>query len=96
MWHEARRVDLVGRAIAMPHDVVEFHGLAKTGRLIQIASLGPQMRVLDQRSHIALEMAVIDGVEAHQGVEQANFALGDLIALEIALVRKTIFSKHKQ
>src|SRR5690606_14619416 len=46
---------------------------------------GPQVGVLRQALQVALEVAVIDGIEADQGREEAPVRLGDAIAHQIAL-----------
>jgi hypothetical protein len=74
-------VDLV----VVPLDVVEVDRVAEAGRLEQVARVGPEHGELRQLVPVALEVAVVDGVEAHQRREQAHVGLGDGVADEIAL-----------
>jgi hypothetical protein len=51
----------------MALDVVEIDGVAKARRAEQIAGVGPQHRHLTEFAPVALEVTVIDRVEAHEG-----------------------------
>jgi hypothetical protein len=82
------RVDLVVRAVVVALDLVEVHGLAEAGGLEQVTGVGPERRHLGEFRAVALEVPVVRGVEAHQGGEEADIRLGELVTDEIALVRE--------
>lgn len=66
--------------------MVEVDGVAETGRVEQIAGVVPQHWHLTEFLPVALEVTVIDGVEAHEGGEQPDVGFGDRVADEVALV----------
>ena len=74
----------------MALDVDEVDRVAEPGRLEQVAGVGPQHRQLGQLLAVALELAVVDGVEAGQGREQPDIGLGDGVADEVALLRQAL------
>src|SRR6185295_6035816 len=60
---DAARVQLAMAAVIMPADMVEIHGLGHARHLVQLARIRPQVRIFDQLPAVALEVAVIHGVE---------------------------------
>ena len=74
----------------MALDVHEVDRVAEAGRLEQVPGVGPQHRQLGQLLAVALEVAVVDGVEPGQRREQADVGLGDRVADEVALVREPL------
>ena len=56
--------------IVMPLDVVDVHGLRDTRMLIEIEQVAMEMGVVEDPADIAFEVAVIYGVETHQGAEE--------------------------
>jgi hypothetical protein len=72
-------------AVIMVLDVHEVHRWAKGRMLVEVAHIGPQRWIVDQRAAIALEMAEIDWVEADERGEEADVGLGQPTADKIAL-----------
>jgi hypothetical protein len=71
-------------AEVVPLDVVEVDRVAEARRLEQVAGIRPQRGELAELVAVALEVAVVDGVEAHERGEQAHVGLGDRVAHEVA------------
>ena len=72
------RIDVVVSDVVMPLDVVEVHGVGNAVGLIEVFEVAEEVRVVDDPPEIAFEMAVVDGVEAHQGDEQAPIGFDEL------------------
>jgi hypothetical protein len=72
-------------AVVVVLDVVEVDGLGDARVLVQLARVGPQVRVVDEPPEVALEVADIDRIEADQGGEQPPVGLGEPVAEQIAL-----------
>ncbi|CAM5550473.1 hypothetical protein SVIOM342S_06727 [Streptomyces violaceorubidus] len=83
--HDAGRVDAGVHLVVVALDVVEVDGVPEPGRLEEITDVGPQHRVLRQLPAVALEVAVVDGVEADQGREQPDLRLRDRVPDQVAL-----------
>ena len=66
-------------------DVVEVDRVAEARRLEEVTGVGPEHRQLGELGAVALEVAVIDGVEAGERGEQADVGLGDRVADQVAL-----------
>jgi hypothetical protein len=56
----------------MALDVIKIHRGCNTGQLVDVAHITRQVLIVLQALAIALEMPVINRVEADQGGEQAN------------------------
>src|SRR5690606_27474445 len=69
--HNAVGVDGGMTAVVMLLDVVEIHHVSNTLPLVQLAGVGPEVNVVRQPLQVALEVAVVDGIEADQGGEEA-------------------------
>src|SRR3546814_15882852 len=65
-------------------DVVEVDRRGHAGLLVEVAQVVPQARVVGQAPDVALEMPVIDGIEAQQRGEQAPVGLGLALAHQVA------------
>lgn len=68
----------------MARYVAEIHGLGYSRLLVQVFQITPQVRVVQDAPEVALEVAVIDGVEAHQGREEGPIRLGNALPAEVA------------
>ena len=55
------------------------------GQLESSRSKAPEIRIVDEASEVALEVAVIDRIEADERGEQAPVGLGDAVAEQVAL-----------
>ena len=71
-------IDVVVGDVVMPLDVVEVDGVGDAVGLIEVFEVAEEVRVVDDAPEVALEMAVIDGVEAHEGDEQAPIGFDEL------------------
>jgi hypothetical protein len=79
------RVDRLVAAVIVILDVMKVHGLAHAMRLIQVSEISWQVPVVLDAADVALEVADIDCVKAHERREQPPIRLGDAIAEEIAV-----------
>jgi hypothetical protein len=70
--------------------VHEVGGVAEPGGLEQVAGVGPQHRQLAELVPVALEVAVVDGVEPGERREQPHVGLGDGVAHQVALRRQPL------
>ncbi len=61
------RIDVVVGDVVMPLDVVEVHGVGDAVGLIEVFEVAEEVRVVYDSPEVALKMAVVDGVEAHEG-----------------------------
>ena len=71
-------IDIVVGNIVMPFDVVEVHGVGDAVCLIEVFEIAEEVRVVDDPPEVALEMSVVDGVEAYEGDEQAPIGFDEL------------------
>ena len=71
-------IDVVVGDVVMPLDVVEVDGVGDAVGLIEVFEVAEEVRIVDDAPEVALEMAVIDGVEAHEGDEQAPIGFDEL------------------
>jgi hypothetical protein len=67
-------------AVIVGLDVVEAHRLGDARHLIERTRKIPQLRKIHQAVAVSLEVAVVDGIEAHQSGEQPPVRFGDLPA----------------
>ena len=71
-------IDVVVGDVVMPLDVVAVDGVGDAVGLLEVFEVAEEVRVVDDAPEVALEMAVIDGVEAHEGDEQAPIGFDEL------------------
>src|SRR6266550_8907666 len=83
--HDAAWIDVQHAHVIVPLDVIHVHGRGDAGPLIKIAQIIRQVRIIRDAAQIALEVADIDRIEAHQRGEQSPVRLGDARSAEIAL-----------
>ena len=50
--------------VIVPLDVIEVHGIGDTVGLIEVSQIAEQVWIIDNASEVALEMAVIHGIES--------------------------------
>ena len=77
-WDDTGRIDVVVRHVIMPLDVVEVHGVGDAVGLIEVFEVAEEVRVVDDPPKVALEMTVVDSVEAYEGDEQAPVGFNKL------------------
>ena len=66
--HRIDRHDTVGvyafvAVVVVAHDVGEVHGVCDAGHLVELAGVGPEVRVIDQPTTVTFKMPVIDIVK---------------------------------
>ena len=74
----------------MPLNVREIDGFGNTRLLIQLSQVAGQIGVIGNTLPVALEVADVDGIEAHQSGEQSPVGLGDLRTDQIALAGEAL------
>src|SRR5690606_34599195 len=89
--HDTVRVDAVMAAVVVLLDVVEADGFRHARPLVKLASVAPQIGVIDQTPDVAFEMAVVNGIEANQGSEEAPIGLCKLVSNQETLPPKALF-----
>ena len=77
-WDDTGRIDVVVGDVVMPLDVVEVDGVGDAVGLIEVFEVAEEVRVVDDPPEVALEMAVVDSVEAYEGDEQAPIGFDKL------------------
>ena len=77
-WDDTGRIDVVVGDVVMPLDVVEVDGVGDAVGLIEVFEVAKEVRVVDDPPKVALEMAVVDSVEAYKGDEQAPVGFNEL------------------
>ncbi|MNI91813.1 hypothetical protein D3C73_1495250 [compost metagenome] len=75
----------------MLFDLHKVSGVPEPGCLEQVPGITPQCRHLAELVAIALEVSVIDGVEACQGGEEPDVGLSDGVAHKIPLAAEPFF-----
>ena len=76
--YDAGRIDIVMGDVIVPLDMVEVDGVGDAVGLIEVFQVAEEVWVIDDSPEVALEMAMIDGVEAHEGDEQAPIGFDEL------------------
>ena len=72
------RVDVVVGNVVVPFNVVEVHCVGDAICLIEVFEIAEEIWIVDDPTEVALEMAVVDGVEAYEGDEQAPIGFDEL------------------
>ena len=83
-WHDARRVHHVVALIVVPLGMIGIDGLADARPLVQVTGIGPEVGVVGEAADIALEVAVIDHVEAIERRPEAPVGLCRRVPVEEA------------
>ena len=82
--YDAGGINLCLRHVIVTLDVIEVDGLCDTRLLVQIHQVSLKIRVINNASDVALEVAVIDDVKPDQGAEKSPVGFDDAVAEEIA------------
>src|SRR5262249_16490708 len=69
------RIDGSVAFVIVAFDVLHVHGRRDPGKLEDVPRERPQVGVIDEPPRVALEVSVVDLVEAHQGREQPDVSL---------------------
>src|SRR5215208_3404659 len=83
--HYASRVDALVAPVVVLLDVVHVDRLCNAWSLIKILQIAPQVRVVHDTLQVALEVAVVDGVEANERGKEAPVGLRYAVATQVAL-----------
>ena len=67
--HNSGGIDVSLTAVIVPLDLIDADGLGYTGHLIKVAQVTPEVGIIGDAPQVALEVPVIDRVEAHEGRE---------------------------
>ena len=89
--HDARGINFLVRHVVVTFDVIDAHGLGDSGLLIEIEHVALEVRIIDNPSEIAFEMAVINDVEPNQCAKQAPVRFDDPFAKQVATIRQALF-----
>src|SRR5215213_11349703 len=90
LGHDSGRVDVALHDVVVPLDLLEVDGLAEARRLEEVARVAPQRGQRGQRAAVALEVRVVDGVEADQRREQPYVGLRERGAHQVAALGQTV------
>mmetsp|Transcript_20721 Transcript_20721/g.58992 ORF Transcript_20721/g.58992 Transcript_20721/m.58992 type:complete len:230 (+) Transcript_20721:99-788(+) len=89
--HDAERVDGRVRAVVVLLDVVHVHGLRDAVQLVDLARVVDEVGVVRDALLVALEVAVVHLVKAHERDEETDVGLGDLVAAgDVALLGQDV------
>ena len=91
LGHDAGRVDGLVTGVVVVLDVGEVHGGCHARPLVQLTQPAMQARIVEDALLVALEVTVVDRVEADQGGEQAPVCLGQVLAGQVALPAQALF-----
>ena len=83
------RIEPGVRHVVVALDLVDVDGLGDAGHLVELAREAEQVRVVGDQAQVALEVRVVDGIEADQRGEEAPVGLGDPVAVQVAELSET-------
>src|SRR5690606_418227 len=84
---------LVGELPVAALDFGEVHSARDTRPLVELAEVIPQRRVILEAAQVALERAMVGGVESNQRGEGAPVGLGTIFTREIAVESEMLFHR---
>src|SRR6476660_2217471 len=64
--HDAARIDVTVAPVVVPLDVGQIDGRGNSGPLMELPRVRPDVRIIDQAAQVALEVAIVDGVETDE------------------------------
>lgn len=67
--YNPRRIDFLMRHVVVPLDVIEVHRRRDAGLLIKVAEISVKVRIIEDPTHVALEVPVINRIEPHERAE---------------------------
>jgi len=85
---DARGVDIVVSDVVVALDVVEVDGVSDAGMLVKIHEVALEVGVVGDAADVALEVAVVHGIETHEGAEEAPIGFHDASAEEVTAIRE--------
>src|SRR5690554_7400806 len=83
--HDAGRVDPRMAVIVVLLDMVKVHRVGYSWLLVEIPQIAVEVVVVLDPAQVALEVPIIDGIEAYQGRKEPPVGLGNLITDQVAL-----------
>ncbi len=87
---DLRGIDVGVDDVVVLLDLVEVDLVAEARRLEEVAGVAPEVRHLGELVAVALEVAVVDHVEAHERGEEPDVGLGDRLAHQEAAVGEAL------
>ena len=78
-------------AVVVPLDLLDADGLRNARDLIEIAHIVRQIREFIDVPPVALEVRVIDGIEAYQSAKQPPVGFRDRVSNKVAVLRQDLF-----
>jgi hypothetical protein len=70
--------------------VIYFDRFGDSRLPVQVSQVAPEVRVVHDAPEVALEVAVVDGVEAHERREEAPVGLCDAIPTKVAVLSEHV------
>lgn len=89
--NNAGRINLRVRHIIMTLDVIEIDGISDARLLIQIHQITLQIWIVDDTVQVALEMAVIHGVEANKSAKKSPVCFDNAVPKQVSTFGQTLF-----
>ncbi len=91
LGNKTSRVHIRMTLVVMQLDVVKIARFLNPWLLVKVFEIVPEIGVFINVTQVALEVDVIDGIEAHQCREHTPVGFGDGIATQIALLLQNFF-----
>src|SRR5690606_3070375 len=91
LGNDAVGVDVAMACVVMAFDVGEIDGFGDARPLVELAQPVRQVRIILDPPQVALEVAVIDGVEADHGGEEPPVSFGEKFAGQVTPLRQAPF-----
>src|SRR5205823_8927101 len=79
-WHDPSRINFLVRHVIMTLDVIDADGLGDSRLLIQVEQITLQVRIIDDATEIAFEMAVINDIETNERAKKSPVGFDDAVS----------------
>ena len=89
-WDDAIGVNRIMAIVVVADDMIHIHRLGDALILVELAGIGPKIRIIYDALAVAFEMQVINAVKTQEGWKQAPIDLGEPVAHDIALARQAV------
>ena len=80
------------RNVVMPFNVIEVDRVGDAGLLIKIRQVTLQVRIIDDATDVAFEVAVINDVEPDKCAEQPPISFNDALPEQVPTIRQAFFN----
>lgn len=87
----AVRVNRVVAVVIVVADVIEMGRLCNAFDLIELACVGPEVRIFDQLTTVTFEVPVVDNVETNERRPETPVGFGQGVARQISVGRQNTF-----